>query len=214
MSAQARRVRGRRARQALPAFHPHARLPCARAQIPGEDSTVIRLTGPSLVLRQGGEAAREAFRASQLYPAVNGLLEHPDWQYWTDSLPRWARPPGAGAAGGGWGRLGAAGGGWGRAAAAGRPGRACQRRRPAPAQRPAAAAPPSPPLCRYYYDPQQAALCVEQLTAWQAEQAARREARLAAEAEEAAAAAAAEAAAAEAEAAQQQGKAQPAGSSG
>lgn len=57
-------------------------------QIEGEEQLAIKLTGPSLRLREQGTAAREAFRTAVMYPAVNELLAHPDWQFWSDNLPR------------------------------------------------------------------------------------------------------------------------------
>ena len=52
-----------------------------------------------LALREGGLATQAAFRTAQLASAVEALLHHHDWQYFSDTLPRcvlWQDSMGAG----------------------------------------------------------------------------------------------------------------------
>lgn len=59
-------------------------FPCSTPG-PG-DNDLRRITGDRLAVRQGGAARREAFRRTVLLPALQALVELPEWGSWKASL--------------------------------------------------------------------------------------------------------------------------------
>lgn len=50
------------------------------------DNDLRRITGDRLAVRQGGAARRDAFRRTALLPALQALVELPEWGSWKASL--------------------------------------------------------------------------------------------------------------------------------
>ena len=62
-----------------PALRVHAFFFCFT---PGTDNGLQDVSGSQLSLRQGGGARKEAFRRDVLQPALQILVDLPEWQHW------------------------------------------------------------------------------------------------------------------------------------
>ncbi|GAX79596.1 hypothetical protein CEUSTIGMA_g7037.t1 [Chlamydomonas eustigma] len=86
------------ARVTLPRAPPHTLLlsDCRFHRFPpisGTDNGLLDITGPELSLRTGGQQRKETFRKEVLQPALQHLVELPEWQLWLRSLRQCASFP-------------------------------------------------------------------------------------------------------------------------